>query len=177
MCFDGWVEGRGAQLTSHDLLDLARRTIVRLTPSEALEQQSASAVLVDIRSASDRESDGIAPGSVHVPRTVLEWRLDPASPWRNPYLASQDGPFILLCNHGWSSSLAASTLSRLGHEGIGDVIGGFEAWEAAGLPVVRCSPSRLRPGELPGMRPPDGQRADRSPAETRHEAVRDPACR
>lgn len=112
-------------------------------------------MLLDLRSESARERDGIVPGSVHVPRTVLEWRADPASSWRNPHVTSHDGPLILLCEHGWSSSLAACTLRRLGHEGVGDVIGGFEAWQAAGLPVQEAPPERPGSSDLRGMGQPD----------------------
>lgn len=145
------------------LLGEARRQIVRLTPVEAHERQLAGAMIVDIRSESARERHGVVPGSVHVPRTVLEWRLDPASPWTNPHVNLERAAPILLCDHGWSSSLAASTLRRLGHEGIGDVIGGFEVWRADGLPVVHVEPKVLEPHELPGMAPPDGLPEPRRP--------------
>lgn len=145
------------------LLEEARREIARLTPVEAHERQLAGAMVIDIRSESARERCGVVPGSVHVPRTVLEWRLDPASPWANPHIDFDQASPILLCDHGWSSSLAASTLRRLGHEGIGDVIGGFEEWCAAGLPVVCVEPERLAANELPGMAPPAGRPEPREP--------------
>ena len=164
-CFDSSVADDGGQISADDLLAEARRTIVRLTPAEALERQFAGAVLVDIRSERVRERDGIVPGSVHVPRTVLEWRADLASPWRNPCLTDTPGPLILICEHGWSSSLAAATLRRLGREGAGDVIGGFEAWQAAGLPVAAVPLGRLEAdGALPGMGRPDGQPGPRDVA-------------
>lgn len=154
---------RGESDSAEVLLEVARREIVRLTPAEAFNRQFAGSLLVDIRSDGARERDGVVPGSLHVPRTVLEWRLDPTSPWRNPYVTSHDGPPILLCDHGWSSSLAASTLRRLGHEGVGDVIGGFEEWCTAGLPVVHVEPERLAANELPGMAPPAGTPEPRKP--------------
>jgi SAM-dependent methyltransferase/rhodanese-related sulfurtransferase len=145
------------------LLDEARREIVRLTPGDAHERQFAGAMIVDIRSESARARYGVVPGSIHVPRTVLEWRLDPARPWVNPHIELDRAPPILLCDHGWSSSLAASTLRRLGHEGIGDVIGGFDEWSAAGLPVVHVEPEHLAANELPGMAPPAGVPEPRKP--------------
>jgi rhodanese-related sulfurtransferase len=66
---------------------------------------------------------------------VLEWRLDPDSPWRAAEAPGLDDEVILVCNHGYSSSLAAATLADLGFTRVGDVVGGFEAWAAAGLPV------------------------------------------
>jgi len=145
------------------LLEEARREIDRLTPVEAHERQLGGAIVIDIRSDSARERYGVVPGSVHVPRTVLEWRLDRASPWANPNIELDREPPILLCDHGWSSSLAASTLRRLGHEGIGDVIGGFEGWCAAGLPVVHVEPEELAANELPGMGRPAGCPEPRKP--------------
>jgi rhodanese-related sulfurtransferase len=136
-------------------LDEARARIDRLEPHAARAAVSRGAVIVDIRSALDRERDGIVSGSLHIPRTVLEWRLDPDSAWRNPCVGSLDQQIVLLCDHGCSSSLAAATLADLGFTHVGDVIGGFTAWRNAGLPTTQPSSSRLGPGELPGMRPPD----------------------
>ena len=76
---------------------------------------------------------------VHIPRTVLEWRLDPESPWRNPHVGSLDQQIVLICDHGCSSILAAATLVELGFARAGDVVGGFAAWRDAGLPGVRPS--------------------------------------
>jgi rhodanese-related sulfurtransferase len=130
--------------TLDELLAAAAARIRRYTPGEA---HDAGVVLVDIRSQDSRERDGAIPGAYHVPRSVLEWRL--ASPdWRN---AELDGkPVVIVCDHGYSSVLAAATLNDLGRDA-GDVIGGFTAWKAAGLPVTRA---RRNEG-LPGSGPPD----------------------
>ena len=72
----------------------------------------------------------IVPGSLHLPRTVLEWRVDPESGWSNRHAVETERRLILLCAHGWSSSLAAATLVDLGYRAAGDVEGGFEAWLA-----------------------------------------------
>lgn len=137
-----------------ELLAAARARIARLEPDEAWTAACAGEVLVvDIRSEDDRRREGIVPGSLHVPRTVLEWRADPASGWSNPHLARRDRPVALLCAHGFSSSLAAAVLVDLGFVAAGDVVGGFEAWRAAGLPVQRA-PGR-GDGALPGMGDPD----------------------
>ncbi len=141
--------------TLDDLLADAQERIVRYSPAEALDAMKSGAVLVDIRSESDRERDGIVPGSLHIPRTVLEWRIAPDSTWRNPHVGSVESELIVLCDHGYSSILTAATLVELGFAGAGDVIGGFEAWRDAGLPV-RTAPVRRRgPGELAGMGGPD----------------------
>jgi len=133
----------------------AAARIERLEPRAALEAMREGATLVDIRSDGERERDGIVPGSLHVPRTVLEWRLDPASPWRSPHTPSLDDRVLLLCNHGFSSVLAASTLVDLGFARAGDVVGGFAGWRTAGLPVLRVDGGRPEHGELAGMRGPD----------------------
>jgi rhodanese-related sulfurtransferase len=137
-----------------DLLAAARARIVRLEPHAAWAAARAGEVLVvDIRSVDDRRRDGIVPGSLHVPRTVLEWRADPGSGWSNPHLARRERPVALLCAHGFSSSLAAASLVELGFDAAADVVGGFAAWLAAGLPV-RDAPAPSD-GVLPGMGDPD----------------------
>jgi rhodanese-related sulfurtransferase len=114
------------------MLAAARSRIVRYTPREAAAADDI--LLVDLRSADERERDGVIPGSVHVPRSVLEWRADQTSEWREPSLA---GPrLVLVCAEGYSSSLAAASLAELGFDA-GDLVGGFDAWAAAGLPVAR----------------------------------------
>ena len=97
--------------------------------------------------------DGIVPGSLHVPRTVLEWRVDQESGWSNPELDGRERRLILLCAHGYSSSLAAAMLVDLGHREAGDIEGGVAGWRDAGLPLSPA-PEPL-PGVLPGMAPPD----------------------
>jgi rhodanese-related sulfurtransferase len=108
-------------------------------------------LIVDIRATDARARDGVVPGSVHVPRTVLEWRADPDSGVANPYLAGRT--LVLLCDHGQSSSLAAATLVELGHTDVADVVGGFEAWVAEGLPTTIAT--SVPDTELPGSGPPD----------------------
>jgi rhodanese-related sulfurtransferase len=140
--------------SADELLAGARRRIARVDPTSAwAAARAGEALIVDIRSDDERRDDGVVPGSLHVPRTVLEWRVDRASSWSNPHVAGTDRRLILLCAHGWSSSLAAATLLDLGHPHAGDVEGGFAAWRAAGLPTA---PVSGRPaGSLPGMGPPD----------------------
>jgi rhodanese-related sulfurtransferase len=85
---------------------------------------------------------------------VLEWRIGLDSPWRNRHLGGLDQQLILICDHGYSSILAASNLVELGFYRAGDVIGGFEAWTASGLPIARCRRGLVGVGALPGMGPP-----------------------
>jgi rhodanese-related sulfurtransferase len=145
---------RTSRKTAADLLADARSAIRRADPATAWAAASAGeALIVDIRSDDDRRRDGIVPGSLHLPRTVLEWRVDPESGWSNPHVVDSGRRLLLLCTHGWSSSLAAATLVDLGYADAGDVEGGFEAWRAAGLP--RTPPTERPDGVMPGMMPPD----------------------
>jgi rhodanese-related sulfurtransferase len=145
---------RDPHRTVDDLLADARARIARYEPADALAAAEQGALIVDIRGDAAREMTGIVPGSLHVPRTVFEWRLDPASPWRNPHAGDVEREVVVICDHGYSSSLAAAALVELGFTRVADVAGGFEAWREAGLPVA-ASPARAD-GELPGMGAPDG---------------------
>ena len=119
-----------------ELLAQVRGRIGRVEPAEAAARLADGALLVETRPWEQRRRDGDVPGAVVIDRNVLEWRLDPASPWRIPEVAGHDLEVIVLCNQGYSSSLVADTLRTLGLHRAVDVVGGFEAWAAAGLPVV-----------------------------------------
>ncbi len=135
-----------------ELLAAARSRISRLEPREAFEAAQQGALIVDVRSHDTRRRDGIVPGSVHIPRTVLEWRVAPDNAHRNPHLGLPERRLVLLCDHGYSTVLAAATLVDLGLTSTGDVIGGFAAWRDAGLPVREAPPP---PQGVPGMAAPD----------------------
>jgi rhodanese-related sulfurtransferase len=119
------------------LLAEARRGLHRVTPHEAAAAQQHDALLVDTRPVEQRRRDGEIPGAVVVDRNVLEWRLDPTSPYRIAEVRDAEQRVIVVCNEGYASSLAAATLQRLGLRNATDVDGGFQAWAAAGLPVVQ----------------------------------------
>ncbi len=121
--------------TIDELLAAARASIDRLHPADAAAEMAAGALLIDTRCAELRRDDGVIPGAVHVPLSVLYWRLDPASGFEDADLADPERRVILVCAHGFSSSRAAATLRQLGFSRATDVIGGFEAWIAAGLPA------------------------------------------
>ena len=122
--------------TIDELLASVRARIGRIHPSEVPARLAAGALLVDTRPWEQRSRDGAVPGAVVIDRNVLEWRLDPASPDRIPQVSDYDLEVVVLCNEGYSSSLVADTLRTLGLTRTVDVIGGFVAWRAAGLPVV-----------------------------------------
>jgi rhodanese-related sulfurtransferase len=101
----------------------ARARIRRYSPDEV--SADSDLLVVDIRSVDERERSGVIPGSKHVPYSVLPWRADKTSEWRDEELAGRR--LCLVCAHGWSSSLAAAQLVGLGVDA-GDLIGGYEAW-------------------------------------------------
>lgn len=124
-------------ITIEQMLSDARASLVRLSPQQAAGAiETDGAVLIDIRPEADRMVDGELPGAVVIERTVLEWRLDPACDARLP-IASYDLFPIIVCNEGYSSSLAAATLQWLGISRATDVDGGVRAWLAAELPIHR----------------------------------------
>ena len=109
-------------------------------------------MIVDLRSQDERDRDGVIPGSVHVPRSVLEWRVDPNSGYSNPVVADKDVELILVCHEGYSSSLAAVSLRGVGHSRVADLVGGVVAWQESGLETLAAPPP---PPGLPGMGGPD----------------------
>jgi rhodanese-related sulfurtransferase len=127
-------------VTVDEVLAAARAELDRVPPARADELRRAGALLVDIRPYANRLAEGEIPDSVPIERIVLEWRLDPAGPDRLPGFTA-DTPVVLLCNEGFASSLAARDVRQLGVHSVTDLIGGFRAWRAAGLPI--------RPGGTP----------------------------
>ena len=136
---------RGERTTVHDLLFEARATIQRVSPRELAARVAAAdgTLVLDTRTHTDRDRFGIIPDSIHVPRTVVEWHFDPANGYLHPAMRSFDQPVVLVCNGGYSSSLAAANLVRLGFTNVADLIGGHTAWAAEGLPVVQSDHSHL----------------------------------
>jgi rhodanese-related sulfurtransferase len=111
----------------------ARVRLHRLSPAAADRAHRDGAVLVDIRPAAQRAEHGEIPGAVVVERNVLEWRLDPRSDARLPFADRYDLPVVVLCQEGYTSSLAAAALLDLGLHRATDLAGGYAAWRAAGL--------------------------------------------
>ena len=126
--------------TVDDLLREAREVLDRVTPEQASAELAEGALLIDVRTEAQRETGGGIPGAVAIGLNVLEWRLDPASEWRIAQATDHDVRAIVFCQQGYSSSLAAARLQSLGLHRATDVIGGFEAWREAGLPVGPTDP-------------------------------------
>ncbi|WP_405923769.1 rhodanese-like domain-containing protein [Streptomyces sp. NBC_00035] len=119
-----------------ELLDRVREGLDRVEAKEAYDAgQAGEALLVDIRYAALRERDGLIPGALVVERNELEWRLDPQGSHRTPEATSHDLRVVVMCNEGYASSLAAVSLRQLGLHRATDLVGGFQAWKAAGFPV------------------------------------------
>jgi rhodanese-related sulfurtransferase len=116
-----------------ELLAAARRDLDRLGPTQAAQEVSRGALLVDIRPAAQRAAEGEIPGSLVVERNHLEWRLHPTSDARLAP-AAEGQQWIVVCSEGYTSSLAAAALNSIGVPAT-DVAGGFVAWAASGLPT------------------------------------------
>ncbi|WP_246168651.1 rhodanese-like domain-containing protein [Arthrobacter luteolus] len=122
--------GSPGAMTIGQLLAESRAGLERVPASELEREMAAGALVVDTRPADQRERDGDLPGAVVIDRNVLEWRLDPSSPHRLPIAGGHTRRIVVVCNEGYSSSLAAHTLQRLGLTRATDLIGGFQAWAA-----------------------------------------------
>lgn len=138
---DGSDEMAAASLA---YLDRVREGWRRLTPREAYDAQRAGAVIIDTRTSEQRALTAEIPGAIVIDRTVLEWRLDPTFDWCIPEATSFDVQYVVVCRHGFSSSVAAKALHDVGLHRATDVIGGFAAWEAEGLPTTH-EPPDVRP--------------------------------
>jgi rhodanese-related sulfurtransferase len=112
------------------LLSHARSNLDRVQVEQLAEEVAGGAILIDIRPEEQRQRDGELPGAIVVDRNVLEWRLDPTSPHRLPIATATDLRLIIVCNEGYSSSLAAATLRELGLRSATDLVGGFQAWQS-----------------------------------------------
>ncbi len=132
-------------VTIDEMLRRARLPLERLTPHRAWAAMQSGAVVVDIRPEFQRRADGDIPGAVVIERVHLEWRCDPTSAARMPEAVDHNVRWIICCDEGYSSSLAADSLQQLGLHRAIDVIDGFRAWRSAGLPVTHSAqPARPR---------------------------------
>lgn len=132
------VHRRTRQTTIHDLVFDARSRINRIESADlgaALDSQHPPTI-IDTRTSTDRERFGVIRGSIHIPRTTLEWACDSHNGYRHPAIRSRDQSLVIVCNGGYSSSLAASNLALLGFSAVCDLVGGHQAWVRAGHEVV-----------------------------------------
>lgn len=114
-----------------ELLVAARADLDRVEPRDLASEVAAGALVVDTRPVEQRQRDGELPAAVVIDRNVLEWRLDPTSAHHIPEVSSAGCRVIVVCNEGYSSSLAAATLRKLGLHRATDLVGGYQALLAA----------------------------------------------
>jgi rhodanese-related sulfurtransferase len=124
-------------LTIEQMLANARARLTRLAPADAARAVDDGALLVDIRPDWQRSTEGAIPGALLIERNHLEWRLDPTSDARIASATDHDVAVVIVCSEGYTSSLAAASLQDLGLHRATDVVGGFHAWQRAGLPTTR----------------------------------------
>lgn len=131
---------RTERWTIHDVVAEARDSLDRITAAQLAQAQRSPQppLVIDIRVPQDRERYGVIPGAVPIARTVLEWRADPTSGFAHDAIGDFDQPLVVVCNEGYSSSLAAATLHRLGFERATDLVGGMAAWLGDRHPIVRA---------------------------------------
>lgn len=126
------MTGSGPAISRH--LDALRATIPRVTPEQARTAVADGALLIDTRGDAMRARHGELPGAIVIERNVLEWRLDPTSPWRIPEMDDPTRVVIITCQEGYASSLAVASLRAIGIDAR-DLDGGADAWRATGLPL------------------------------------------
>ncbi|WP_233557335.1 rhodanese-like domain-containing protein [Rhodophyticola porphyridii] len=131
-------KGRGLPITPvKSLVAAAKAEITSVSPAEAQARAAVGhALLVDIRDVRELKREGRIPGAFHAPRGMLEFWIDPESPYHKPELAT-DRTLILFCAAAWRSALSVKTLQDMGVEDIAEIEGGFSAWAEAGLPVTK----------------------------------------
>jgi rhodanese-related sulfurtransferase len=121
--------------TAKSLVDEAMAQVTTYTVEQARALHGHPGVqFVDVRDVRELEHEGVVPGALHAPRGMLEFWVDPDSPYHRDVFA-QDKEYVLFCALGWRSALATKTLMDMGLERVAHVEGGFKAWKEAGAPV------------------------------------------
>lgn len=117
----------------------AKSRITSLSVEEARKQAEAGeALLLDIRDIRELDREGRVPGAYHAPRGMLEFWIDPESPYHKPALLAEGKRLVLFCASSWRSALAADTLRGMGVENVAEIEGGFNAWRDQGAPVEKA---------------------------------------
>ena len=119
----------------------ARERVRELSTAEAIALHGApEVVFVDLRDPRERERSGFIPGSFHCPRGMLEFWVDPASPYHRAVFDREEATYLFHCASGWRSALAVATLEDMGFVGAAHLAEGFGGWVEAGGPVERGAP-------------------------------------
>lgn len=118
------------------MVDEANRAVEMVSPEEAARSLGRDGVvMIDLRDVRELQREGRIPNAFHCPRGMLEFWIDPESPYHKPVFATPEATFIFYCASGWRSALASKTASDMGLEKVKHIEGGFTAWKKAGLPV------------------------------------------
>ncbi|MEL6967570.1 MAG: rhodanese-like domain-containing protein [Pseudomonadota bacterium] len=137
-----------------DLVREAEAVIQTVTPFDALvSQEAGEAILVDIRDVRELAREGKVPGAVHAPRGMLEFWVDPDSPYHRDVFAQSDKTYIFFCAAAWRSALATRDLQAMGLSPVAHIKGGFSAWKEQGLPVD--APPAKEAAQTPTAKPTD----------------------
>ena len=122
--------------TAQSMVDDAMAVITTYSVDEARALHGRSDVqFIDIRDVRELEREGVIPGAFHAPRGMLEFWVDPESPYHKPLFA-EPKRFVLFCAMGWRSALSTQTLQDMGVDPVAHIEGGYTAWKAAGAPVA-----------------------------------------
>jgi rhodanese-related sulfurtransferase len=119
------------------MVDEAMSAITTFSVEEARALHGRDDVqFVDLRDVRELEREGVIPGAFHAPRGMLEFWVDPGSPYHKPLFAQEGKRFVLFCAMGWRSALSTKTLQDMGLDNVAHIDGGFTAWKEAGAPVA-----------------------------------------
>lgn len=119
------------------MVDEAMARVTTLTVEQVRQREADPSVqIVDIRDPRELERDGTVPGALLAPRGMLEFWVDPESPYYKPVFGDEDKTFVLFCGAGWRSALATKTLMDMGMTNVAHIEGGFAAWKKSGSPIV-----------------------------------------
>jgi rhodanese-related sulfurtransferase len=133
--------------TVKSMVDEAMAAIATYSIEEARELHGREDVqFIDIRDVRELEREGVIPGAFHAPRGMLEFWVDPESPYHKPVFNQPAKRYVLFCAAGWRSALATQTLQQMGVSDVGHIDGGFGAWKAAGAPVA--DRATAKPGKV-----------------------------
>jgi rhodanese-related sulfurtransferase len=131
------VDEAMAQVTTHSVEEIRARL------------NDPTVQIVDIRDVRELEREGTLPGALLAPRGMLEFWVDPASPYFKPVFADEGKTFVLFCGAGWRSALATKTLMDMGMSNVAHIDGGFAAWKQAEAPMVTLAQHKAESAARP----------------------------
>lgn len=127
------------------LVDEALAEVTTYSPAQVHARMGEPRLrIVDIRDPRELELHGLVPGAFHATRGMLEFWVDPASPYFKPYFADESAEYVLYCGGGWRSALAAKALQDMGMANVAHIDGGFTEWAKLGLPTETLAERQAR---------------------------------